>query len=246
MALFGVDVSRWRDKVDWPRAHSAGIAYAFAKATEGANITDPQWPANRDGMRALGDSFLPGAYHFLRGDAPIAHQVDHFLNQAGDVSGLAVALDVETRNGAERQATAADAERWVAEFKRRTGGHPVFGYYPRWYWDRTGREDLSFFDALWASHYVSGSGTPDELYSKVPASWWDGYGGQDVAILQFSSSGTVAGIDPPTDLNAYRGTLAELRALAVKAPDPLAAGRSGAFAQTLVECPTDARRTTAS
>jgi GH25 family lysozyme M1 (1,4-beta-N-acetylmuramidase) len=214
MPLYGIDVSHWRGDVDWPRVGSSGVAYAFAKVSEGIDFTDPKWSRNRSGMTGLSD-FLPGAYHFLRGDADIKDQVAYFLDLAGDVSGLAVALDVERRDDADEQATRAQAAEWVEEFRRVTGGHPVLGYYPQWYWDEMGRGDLSFFDTLWASHYVSGSGTPEELYPKVPADWWDGYGEESVSILQFSSSGSVPGVPPPVDLNAYRGTLAELRALAL-------------------------------
>lgn len=214
MPLYGIDVSHWRGDVDWPRVRSAGITFAFAKVSEGVDFTDPKWTRNQAGMSGL-DEFLPGGYHFLRGDADIKQQVRYFLDKAGDVSELAVALDVETRSGADQQATRAQAAEWVAEFKRLTGGHPVFGYYPQWYWNDHGRGDLSFFDTLWASHYVSGSGTPAQLYPKVPASWWTGYGNETVAILQFSSSGSVPGVPPPVDLNAYRGTLTELRDIAL-------------------------------
>lgn len=217
MPLYGIDVSHWRGDVDWASVHSSGISYAFAKVSEGVDFTDPKWERNRSQMVDLPD-FLPGAYHFLRGDADIRDQVDYFLERTGDLSGLAVALDVETREGAEQQATREQALEWVTEFRRRTDDHPVFGYYPQWYWNQTGRGDLSFFDTLWASHYVDGSGTPEELYPKVPAEWWDGYGSASVSILQFSSSGNVPGVPPPTDLDAYRGTLSDLRALALPRP----------------------------
>jgi GH25 family lysozyme M1 (1,4-beta-N-acetylmuramidase)/N-acetyl-anhydromuramyl-L-alanine amidase AmpD len=215
--LWGVDVSRWRGTVTWPSVYRAGIRFAFAKTTEGVDHVDPQWAANRAGMLAL-TGFLPGAFHFLRGDADVRQQVKHFLNHAGDITQMAVALDVETRAGAKRQATAADAKAWVAEFKRLTGGHRVIGYYPHWYWDRTGRPDLKFFDTVWASHYVTGPGSPAHLYAKVPAAWWATYGGEPIGILQFSSSGTVPGVTPPTDLNAFRGSLAELRVTALGEP----------------------------
>src|SRR5690606_39456534 len=46
----------------------------------------------------------------------------------------------------------------------------------------------------------------------VPAHYWDGYGGLRVVVLQFTSSARVAGRSP-IDGNAFRGTLAQLRAL---------------------------------
>ncbi|MGP4104996.1 GH25 family lysozyme [Nonomuraea sp. KM90] len=237
IAMFGVDVSHWNGKIDWNAVAASGIEFAFAKATEGVHFKDRTWARNRAGMLALGEAFVPGAYCFLRGDADITRQVEHFLEVAGDVSQLMVALDVERRDGVSRQATAEDARKWVAEFKSRTGGHPVLGYYPRWYWRENGQGDLSFFDTLWESHYVSGKGTPKKLYEGVPAAWWRSYGDERVSILQFSCTGKVPGFpEGSCDVNMYQGDRSQLRALAlggistVVIPDgtpPLSVGSSG-------------------
>lgn len=207
--LYGVDVASYQGRPDWRRVHGAGIRFAFSKVTEATSYVNPTWAHNRDGMLALGDNFLPGAYHFLHGGDG-AGQARYFLAHAGDVSGLAVALDVEA-SGAD----AATSRAWVDEFKDRTDGHPVIGYFPRWYWEAQGRPDLSFFDTIWQSAYVSGSGSAAALYGKVPASWWATFGGEPVSILQYSSSGSVSGISGRCDVNAYRGSLVELRALAL-------------------------------
>jgi GH25 family lysozyme M1 (1,4-beta-N-acetylmuramidase)/peptidoglycan hydrolase-like protein with peptidoglycan-binding domain len=212
--VFGVDVSNWDGSVDWNAVAESGIEFAFAKATEGVHFKDRTWARNRAGMLALGERFVPGAYCFLRGDADITRQVEIFLETVGDVSQLMVALDVESLEGAARQATVADAMEWVAEFKSRTGGHPVLGYFPRWYWEQNGQGDLSFFDTLWESHYVSGDGTAEELHNHVPAGWWRSYGNATVSILQFTESCRVPGFpEGPCDVNAYQGDRSQLRAL---------------------------------
>ncbi|GAA3969674.1 hypothetical protein GCM10023085_59980 [Actinomadura viridis] len=212
MPLYGVDVASYQGRPSWPRVRESGIRFAFSKVTEGTGYTNPTWAHNRSEMLKL-DGFLPGAYHFLHGGNGAA-QARYFLGKAGDVSGFAVALDVEASG-----ANASTAEDWVREFKERTGGHPVIGYFPRWYWERQGRPDLGFFDTIWQSHYVNGSGAPSSLYAKVPASWWSSFGGESVSILQFSSSGRVPGISGDCDVNAYRGTFEELRALALGEED---------------------------
>jgi GH25 family lysozyme M1 (1,4-beta-N-acetylmuramidase) len=237
ITMFGVDVSNWNGKVDWNAVAAAGIEFAFAKATEGVHFKDRTWARNRASMLALGERFVPGAYCFLRGDTDITRQVEIFLETVGDVSSLMVALDVERRDGVRRQATAADAKKWVAEFKSRTGGHPVIGYFPRWYWRERGEGDLSFFDTLWESHYVSGEGTPRKLYARVPAAWWRSYGDEAISILQFTSSGKVPGFpEGLCDVNVYQGDRSQLRALALEGiptlviPDgtpPLSLGSSG-------------------
>lgn len=209
MPLFGVDVASYQGNPDWRRVYETGIRFAFSKVTENTGYVNPTWSHNKAGMLALGDKFLPGAYHFLHGGNGAA-QARYFLSKVGDVSKLAVALDVEA-NGAD----AVTSRAWVAEFKRLTDGHPVIGYYPRWYWDQTGRPDLSFFDTIWQSRYVSGDGSPTGLFAKVPSTWWATFGGEPISILQYSSSATVPGISGRCDINAYRGTLDELRALAL-------------------------------
>ncbi|WP_187438185.1 glycoside hydrolase family 25 protein [Actinomadura decatromicini] len=211
--IYGVDVASYQGNPNWASVFHAGIRFAFSKVTQSTNYTNPTWAHNRAGMLALGDGFLPGAYHFLHGGNGAA-QARFFLSKAGDVSRFAVALDVEA-SGAD----AATAREWVKEFKARTGGHPVIGYYPRWYWEQTGRPDLSFFDTIWQSHYVTGSGSPAALYGKAPSTWWSTFGGEPISILQFSSSGTVSGISGQCDVNAYRGTLDQLRALALGEED---------------------------
>ncbi|MBE1532105.1 glycoside hydrolase family 25 protein [Actinomadura algeriensis] len=207
--IFGVDVASYQGKPDWKDVHRDGVRFAFSKVTESTDYTNPTWKHNLDGMVDLGDGFLPGAYHFMHGGKG-GDQARYFLDKAGDVSHLAVALDVEA-SGAD----AETARAWVDEFKERTDGHPVIGYYPRWYWKKTGRPDLGFFDAVWQSHYVSGSGKPESLYQKVKDSHWKKFGGERVSILQFSSSGKVTGISGHCDVNAYRGELAELKSLAL-------------------------------
>lgn len=209
MTIYGVDVASYQGNVNWSSVYAAGIRFGFSKVTEATSYVNPTWTQNRAGMLGLGGGFLGGAYHFLHGGSGAA-QARYFLSKAGDVSKLAVALDVEA-SGAD----AATSREWVSEFKDKTGGHPVIGYCPRWYWEQTGRPDLSFFDTVWQSAYVSGSGSPASLFGKVPASWWATFGNEPISILQFSSSGTVAGISGRCDVNAYRGSLDELRALAL-------------------------------
>ena len=60
----GVDVSLWQPNVDWAALKNGGVAFAFAKATEADNITDPQFAKNWPAMKAAG--VVRGAYHFFR------------------------------------------------------------------------------------------------------------------------------------------------------------------------------------
>jgi GH25 family lysozyme M1 (1,4-beta-N-acetylmuramidase) len=212
VTIYGVDVASYQGNPDWAQVHASGISFGFSKVTQGTGYVNPTWGHNRAGMLAQpAAGFLPGAYHFLEEGNAVA-QVAHFLANAGDLSGMAVGLDIEP---ATSRPSVATAHAWVTEFHRRTGNHPVLSYFPAWYWQQLGDPNISFADPIWQSEYVSGSGSPAGLYGRVPSSWWSGFGGAQVALLQFSSSATVPGISGQVDVSAFKGTLGELRALAL-------------------------------
>src|SRR5437899_3040072 len=60
----GIDVSGHQSTVDWAGVAEAGIAFAYAKATEGTSFVDPQFPINWERMKSA--NILRGAYHFFR------------------------------------------------------------------------------------------------------------------------------------------------------------------------------------
>lgn len=217
--IYGCDVAGYQGLPNWPTVKAAGISFALSKVTQSTGYVNPSWSHNLSGMLGLGDAFCPGAYHFLQqGTDPAAQARYFFAHLDGRQASLAVALDVEPTTGS--RPTASQARAWVAEFKKLTGGHPVIGYFPGWYWSELGEPDLSFFDTLWQSHYVTASGSPAHIYGSVPASWWASYGGERVSILQYSDKATVPGISGGVDANAFKGTVADLRALALGTPAP--------------------------
>lgn len=82
-------------------------------------------------------------------------------------------------------------------------------YAPEWVYSDT-LSGLAY--PLWASSYVSGTGTASALYPGDNSSKWHAYSGQTPAVLQFTSSATIAG-QTTCDANAFRGSLQELVAL---------------------------------
>lgn len=229
MTLFGIDVSAFQGHPDWAKVYEDGIRFAFSKATQGTTYTASTWTYDQAETLALadGEDFLPGTYHFLSATEDPAAQARYFVDKLSSPEKMAIALDVERyvdSAGRTQKPTAAQAKTFVGEFRRLLPGHPILGYVPRWYWNELGEPDLSFFSALWQSAYVSGSAAPTSLFSHVSDAMWAGYGGSAVAVLQFSSSGRVDGVDGSVDVNAYRGTLAALRdatlPTAVPSPPP--------------------------
>ena len=204
-----VDISNWQGNIDISRIAREGYRACVCKATEGSTFKDKRFDKYIPKIKAAG--MIPGAYHYLR-DGDGAAQARHFLNRVkkhGGPNGWLIQLDCEA-DGYGPEMTA-----WAREWNKLTGNHPFLIYSGAWWWPRTGGfRGAGLTPYLWHSHYVSGTGYGSVLYKKVPASWWKpGYGGWNQAtILQFSSSGQVAG--QRIDVNAFRGTVAQLKKLA--------------------------------
>lgn len=214
--MFGIDAASMQHTVDWPTVdHSTG--FGFEKVTEGTTYLNPFWAAAKTAMqaRAKATGFIPGAYMFLHaGNA--AAQAAWFAANAGDLSGFAIAVDVEP-TGSSRPAM-ADAVIAVKTLRQLFPGHPIGGYIPHWYWEN---QDTTFTDWLWASRYVTATGAPRQIYPQVPDTWWLGYGGRkQVDLLQFTSTATVQGVTGNVDCSAFRGTPADYKKLVLPAPPP--------------------------
>jgi lysozyme len=210
--LPGIDVSHFDPDLDYARAHAEGAAFIVHKASEGTS-TDPAYARRAPAIRASGA--VPGAYHFPRSSPSAAAQVDHFLGVIGDPAGLLIQLDWEP-SGSDL-ASVAMVRSWVEAWHERTDGHPVLVYLPHWVWaDHLGSPgNLAGLGPLWASHYLSGSSLTLADASRVPASWWAGYGGWGrPKVFQYAGeAGRIAGTGP-ADLDIFDGTLTELLTLA--------------------------------
>ena len=90
----GIDVSHHQAKVDWSAVRSAGIEFAFIKATEGGDHSDTRFDANWEEAGRAG--IARGAYHFFTFCTPGREQAEHFLAAIGLKAGeLPPAADVE-------------------------------------------------------------------------------------------------------------------------------------------------------
>jgi lysozyme len=119
----GIDVSAYQAPLT--AADLAGLDFAFAKATDGPDGTDPNFAANWDAIRAAGK--FRGAYHELRA-SDVAAQAARFLatvRAAGLEAGDMLAVSVSDYAGV----TDADAKAWLDAVKAATEGrNPVICY----------------------------------------------------------------------------------------------------------------------
>lgn len=204
MPVFGLDISHHQDLgLDLAQCRREGIEFVFIKATEGANFVDSEFAANLAEARAARQ--LVAAYHYVRSSAAASDQVAwiaRFIPR--DVP---VILDVEANSGG------IALTRDMVNRLRAVGYAVPLLYLPRWYWQQIGSPSLAGLPPLWSSRYPDNVvGTLSSEWAQAPASYWTGYGGLDVAVLQFTSSARIAG-HQPLDANAYRGTRAQLAAL---------------------------------
>jgi hypothetical protein len=204
VVTFGLDISHHQElSLNLRRAGEENVDFVFIKSTEGATYRDPEFVTNLAEARAA--DLLVAAYHFVRNDASAAAQA---INVTRVVPlDVPIILDVEETSGG------VSLVRELIYMLRTIGYVVPLLYLPRWYWQELGSPSLAGLPPLWSSRYPDNVvGSLSDEWADVPSHYWNGYGGLDVAVLQFTSSARVAGY-APIDANAFRGTRDELAAL---------------------------------
>jgi lysozyme len=197
--LLGVDVSHWNGKPRWASAKEAGVRFVIAKATEGRNFVDGQYPRNKRRADALGIHFT--TYHFARPDRTTndaLREADHFVRTAG-LAGrhLLPVLDLETTGGLGTKRLKEWTRTWLQRVEARLGVKPMIYTSPSFWSERMG--NTAWFAnngyRLWIAHWRAE--TP-----RVPAANW---GGRGWTFWQVSDCGRVAGISGCVDVDLYGG-----------------------------------------
>jgi lysozyme len=191
--------------IDWNTVASAGISFAFAKATESTDFTDPMFATNWAGMKSAG--LVRGAYHFFHADVDPTMQATYFLGVVGTLDpGDLVALDLETTNGETQATITTNALTFLSAVQSATGIKPILYVSPAFLSSYTSFG--SYF--LWVANY--GVSCPD-----VPAPW------STYTFWQSTGTGSLSALSGAVDLDSFNGTLAQLQSL-VSAPPPPDAG----------------------
>lgn len=201
MTIFGPDISNNNGVVNIDAVADEGFDFVFAKVSEGSGFRDRYWQRTRDWCAARG--LICVGYHYVKLDNADA-QAECFASNGG---GNKVMFDFEANSGG-----IDNFWNCVRAFNRR-GIEVVLSYIPRWYWQGTmGSPDISNIPGLLIqSSYVSGAGgAASAMYPGDNSSYWRGFGGKQVDILQFTDAARIAGMN--LDCNAFRGSKAELAA----------------------------------
>lgn len=188
----GIDVSRWQKPLYWASEKSQGIAFMFAKVSEGMGA-DPGFVGHVKGARDQG--ILTGGYHFFHPLRDPKAQAQWFVESAAKIGrfklDLPLAMDWETTDGAPAQSDRESGLAFLLEVERLTSRVPMIYTGP--YFAQSLALDQRFTKyPLWVAHY--GVSAP-----LIPDPW------RDWVMWQVSGTGL--------DHDVYNGSEADLRAL---------------------------------
>jgi GH25 family lysozyme M1 (1,4-beta-N-acetylmuramidase) len=199
----GIDVSDYQGNIDWGAVARSGRSFAYAQVSDGLYYRDWSFAQNWAGMKAAG--LLRGAYQYFEvGQDPVA-QANLVINAVGghlDAGDLPPMLDIESGPpGASAGTILWYMQAWADRIHSALGKKPVI-YTGSWWWNPHTGGSGQFGSYPLADSYYS-TNCPN-----IAAGWatW--------AFWQYSSSGRVPGIAGNVDLDAFNGSVAELRAFA--------------------------------
>lgn len=193
-AKLGIDVSKWNKTIDWDEVKDAGIEFAIIRcgyrgASSGALVLDPMYEQN---IRGAIEAEIPvGVYFFTQAVDEV-----EAVEEASAVISLIEEYDVDYPVFLDSESTGGTGRADGLEADERTKIHKAFletiaaagyetGIYGsrNWLNDQVDMEELSSYKTWLAE------------YAEVPE--YDGY----YHMWQYTSKGTVDGIDTNVDLN---------------------------------------------
>jgi GH25 family lysozyme M1 (1,4-beta-N-acetylmuramidase) len=229
-AMFGFDVHpEYQRGLNFERARAEGYEFCIIKAAEGPYRDGSKYVPTgfKDFFRrAEAEGFVMGVYDFLL-STPAKAQADHFLRTIEAVGGpedKVLMVDFEAHPNPALTPGNDQLKTFISEVKRRVGDHPIVVYSGRGFWnggDPSGDFAQYGADVAWDAYYLHMDPVhPKRFYANsersfqdagLPWGWGKPWGGVEPWFWQFTSAGSVAGMN--IDVNAYRGTLEELLAL---------------------------------
>jgi GH25 family lysozyme M1 (1,4-beta-N-acetylmuramidase) len=203
--LTGVDVSFYQETIDWAKVKNAGVSFAFIRVSDGLSYPDSRFAANWAGAKNVG--IVRGAYQFFRPNQDPTAQADLLVDAIGTLApgDLPPVIDIEATGGQSAATIVARAQVWADRVEARLGVRPIV-YTGKYFWQDNVGSSAKFVDhPLWVAQYTSQC--PD-----LPTPWtrW--------AFWQYTDKGSIPGIPGGVDMNRFNGSLADLQALARKAP----------------------------
>jgi lysozyme len=190
--IHGIDVSKYQDIIAWEevsamKVRDIQIGFAFIKATEGIDNTDPQF--RRNWRKAKSNNIIRGAYHFFIASKDGKMQAESFIKKVELETGdLPPVLDVEHRNGTSSEQLRREVKKWLETTENYYHTRPIIYTNVDFYNNYLGSE----FDKypLWVAHYY------EEGQPRIQRDW---------LFWQHNDKGNVNGITSRVDFNVFCG-----------------------------------------
>lgn len=130
----GLDVSAYQPAQDWPKHKADGVAFAFAKASEGQHSRDALFATHISGIKAAG--LVPGAYHFAWPNQDVTTEAANYISAVKPYAGPGFVhwLDLErysdgrNYNGRSAPQIQVWVARWIAAVQAAFPGQRVGVY----------------------------------------------------------------------------------------------------------------------
>lgn len=202
----GVDVSHYQGEIDFAAIKAQGMSFVFIKATEGSGTVDEKFAENWKNARSAG--MLTGAYHFFSFGSAAETQAENFIAAVPYAEdALPPVIDLEYYSGSGSDKLSADDVRGmlrvlIARFRETYGKTPIIYTTNACFEDYLADGALGEDFILWIRSVL-----------KPPS------GSLDWTLWQYNPRGVLkgyAGAEQFIDLNVFRGTEAELKALGAK------------------------------
>lgn len=202
-----IDISRWNGPISWGVVRDAGVECAIIRASLGSTGKDDRYETN---WRESGEARIPrrGGYHYFITQISGQAQFDNIMRVTkGDFGNVPFTIDCE-RTKTERQKM---ADGWAFPkanyteqlrvlcnlLKQRT---PIRIYSNKWEWEAITTQPI--WAVEFGFHVAAYPDDPSDPTYKplIPKPW------TDWTLWQYSSTGSVQGINGNVDLNRERTT----------------------------------------
>jgi lysozyme len=189
--LSGVDVSAWQTGIDWTQSVSSNLKFAFIKASEGTDYTNPDFETDWPNAKKAG--LTRGAYHYFDPTADGEAQADYYLSivktfESGDLPPM---LDLEEQDGVDTGTLVSRVKVWLERVEKVAGKTPIIYVDPS-FWTQLGNPAGFEQYPLFIADY-------DVECPDVPAPWttW--------IFWQKTQTGDAAGVGSDVDMDVFNG-----------------------------------------
>lgn len=214
----GIDVSSYQGgSIDWTSVKNSGIAFAWAKASEGAGLNDSTFTGNINNGKTAG--VIMGAYHYAHPElnSP-ATEANHFWSVAGskiiaDGKTLMPMLDIEgdAFSGHVGASSISDwINAWCTDVIQAAANAGV-SIKPSIYVSACNACPFDTTVGQWSCDIANYSGNnPQTSTPWTACSSCERWGSGVWQFWQYTSTGTIPGISGNVDHDVFNGTMATL------------------------------------